>query len=244
MNMHAFRWLLRPDASDSDRHRRPRRRPGRRDGRVSGRVRRAVRELLEDRRLLATIEVTSLADNLDTDGRVTLREAILAAEIDTSVDGSAAGDGADQIVFAPNLPPEPLRLQQAADDTWGLSAFRITTPLAIVANGRMLTRDADAPQFRFFYVDPTGQLELTGLTLARRCARADRQSPDSRDHSGQWRRAGLGTGRCHSQFRSVGAELRPSVAELGCVRRCAGRRIVGRPAAGCVGDDESQYAGR
>jgi CSLREA domain-containing protein len=48
----------------------------------------------------ATITVTSLADDTVLNGQVTLREAILAANTDTSVDGSAAGSGADEIVFA------------------------------------------------------------------------------------------------------------------------------------------------
>jgi CSLREA domain-containing protein len=36
-------------------------------------------EVLEDRSLLSTITVTSLADNTTSDGLITLREAILAA---------------------------------------------------------------------------------------------------------------------------------------------------------------------
>ncbi len=171
MNIHAFRWLIRPHASREGRGRwHGRRRSGYRGG-PSRRARRAFSERLEDRWLLATIQVTSLLDNVDGDGQVTLREAIFAAETDTSVDGSTAGDGADQIVFAPSLPPEPLRLQLAADATRGRSAFRITTPVAIHADGRLLERDAAAPEFRFFYVAPTGQLELSGLTLARGVAR-------------------------------------------------------------------------
>ena len=53
--------------------------------------------------MLATITVTSLADNTIANGQVTLREAILAAENDQSIDGSTAGSGADTIQFASNL---------------------------------------------------------------------------------------------------------------------------------------------
>lgn len=60
-------------------------------------------EALEDRSLLSTITVTSLQDNLTSDGQVTLREAIQAANTDASVDGSTAGSGDDIIVFDPNL---------------------------------------------------------------------------------------------------------------------------------------------
>ncbi len=54
--------------------------------------------------MLAAITVTSLADNLFVDGAVTLREAIQAANTNTSVDGSTAGDvGADTILFDATL---------------------------------------------------------------------------------------------------------------------------------------------
>src|SRR6478735_9230660 len=48
-------------------------------------------DVLEERTLLSTITVTSLADNLDADGLVTLREAIAAANTNRRVDGSPAG---------------------------------------------------------------------------------------------------------------------------------------------------------
>lgn len=73
------------------------------------RTKRAVRrrsrraELLEARALLATITVTSLADNFDVDGEVTLREALFAANEDTSIDGSETGSGEDTIEFASGL---------------------------------------------------------------------------------------------------------------------------------------------
>src|SRR5258706_14750915 len=54
-------------------------------------------EPLEPRRLLAQIVVNELGDDLTPDGKVNLREAIMAAETDTSVDGSVAGTGNDTI---------------------------------------------------------------------------------------------------------------------------------------------------
>lgn len=66
------------------------------------RVRRtAAGQSLEQRCLLATITVTTAADAVANDGQVSLREAVQAANTDTSVDGSTAGSGADQIVFDP-----------------------------------------------------------------------------------------------------------------------------------------------
>jgi hypothetical protein len=60
---------------------------------------------LEPRSLLSVITVTSLADNLTVDGKVTLREAIAAANTNSSVDGSVAGQSGvqDKIVFQAGL---------------------------------------------------------------------------------------------------------------------------------------------
>ena len=60
---------------------------------------------------LATITVTSKNASLISagDGGVTLAEAIQAANTDTSVDGSAAGSGADIIVFHQSLKGETIR---------------------------------------------------------------------------------------------------------------------------------------
>ena len=63
-------------------------------------------EPLEDRRMLAALTVTSLADNTTADGLITLREAILASNNDAvadAVEGSQAGSGADEIHFDPGL---------------------------------------------------------------------------------------------------------------------------------------------
>src|SRR5690242_7734998 len=67
---------------------------------------RLMLEPLEERSLLATIVVTSLNDNVTVDGKVTLREAIQAANTNQSVDGSASGEVApalDTIVFQAGL---------------------------------------------------------------------------------------------------------------------------------------------
>jgi hypothetical protein len=62
-------------------------------------------EALEDRRLLAVLTVDSLLDNFNpaaptSDGVVTLREAILAANTDAAVGDAPAGSGMDEISFA------------------------------------------------------------------------------------------------------------------------------------------------
>src|SRR5947207_2345848 len=64
-----------------------------------------VADVCEDRCLLSTITVTSLADNLNVDGQVTLREAIQAANTNLAVDGSMAGESTvqDTIAFQSGL---------------------------------------------------------------------------------------------------------------------------------------------
>lgn len=78
----------------------------RRRARVLSR-RRLLAEQLEDRRLLTVFLVNDLTDgaliDLAGDGRLSLREAIEAANTDASVDGSAAGSGPDEITFTPGL---------------------------------------------------------------------------------------------------------------------------------------------
>lgn len=68
-------------------------------------------EALEPRRLLATILVDSISDDLVDDGNVTLREAVIAANANISVDGSEMGDsGRDVIRFAPSLDGSTIEL--------------------------------------------------------------------------------------------------------------------------------------
>src|SRR5262245_15641417 len=63
-------------------------------------------ELLEDRRVLAALVVTSPDDNTTNDGLVTLREAIKAANEDTvadAIEGTQTGSGVDTIQFSAGL---------------------------------------------------------------------------------------------------------------------------------------------
>jgi len=83
-------------------------------------------EQLEDRRMLAVITVDSLDDNLIVNGEVTLREAIVAANTNVSVDGSAAGSvGADTILFDAALAGQTITL--------GGTELQITEALTIDA---------------------------------------------------------------------------------------------------------------
>ena len=67
--------------------------------------RRLSHETLEDRHLLTTWTVTTLADTIDaSDGQVSLREAVDAARLDSPVGNAASGTSGDDIIqFAPSL---------------------------------------------------------------------------------------------------------------------------------------------
>lgn len=118
-------------------------------------------QVLEDRCLLSAITVTSLEDNLDVDGQVTLREAIHAANTDTSVDGSAKGDGPDTILFAEGL-TGTIRMS--------LGVYQLTSDIAVVGPGsHVLTIDAQQ-QSEIFVIDEgtpyvIKEAEISGLTL-------------------------------------------------------------------------------
>ncbi len=134
---------------------------------------RRVIERLEDRSLLSAIVVTSLADNTASDGQVTLREAIQAANTDLAVDGSTAGSGADTITFAAGLfsgGDQTLQLSIAGDHEFGPSALAITTPITISgptgSNGLTIARDSGVANLRLFVVSSAGNLTLQSLTLS------------------------------------------------------------------------------
>lgn len=106
---------------------------------------------LEDRTLLASIVVTSLADNMADDGLTTLREAIQAANSTFEF---------DEISFAPSLVGSLNLL---------LGEMVISKPLRITGNGATATI-IDAQQLsRIFEISgfSTGDVTLEKLTLTR-----------------------------------------------------------------------------
>ncbi|MEM6472687.1 MAG: choice-of-anchor Q domain-containing protein, partial [Planctomycetota bacterium] len=119
-------------------------------------------EPLEDRRLLATLVVQSASDNFDplnptTDGLVTLREAIMAANADAPVGDAPAGSGADTITFA------PVFNTRAWDIILNHGELPITSSITINGTGSgMLSIDA-IDNSRVFHVDDgvAGQSAVT-----------------------------------------------------------------------------------
>jgi hypothetical protein len=125
--------------------------------------RRLLIEPLEDRRLLATITVTSLSDGtlaqLAGDGQVSLREAIEAANDNISVDGSVAGSaGLDSIVFQAGL---------SGDVSLQDGQFEVSEPLDITGNGRTNTVIDAHNASRVFRAFPDGAFVLRDLTIER-----------------------------------------------------------------------------
>lgn len=121
---------------------------------------RLIVEHLEDRSLLSTIMVTSLADNLTAGGGVTLREAIQAANTNASVDGSAAGQAApvvDKIVFQAGL---------TGSVNLALGQFQITETVIIQGLGAAQTTINGQTNSRVFDISFTGgAVTFDGLTL-------------------------------------------------------------------------------
>ena len=131
----------------------------------------ALPDVLETRRLFATLLVNSLADSTTPgDGFVSLREAIFAAQNNTTTDlGDTGTVAVDTIVFDLS---GTIDLSIASDTSAGPSAFRITTNLIIDASsapsGITLRRDPalGAAPLRLFLVSAGGNLTLNDLTVS------------------------------------------------------------------------------
>ncbi|HEY9848357.1 MAG TPA: DUF4347 domain-containing protein, partial [Leptolyngbyaceae cyanobacterium] len=116
--------------------------------------------------VLGTLRVNSTADNTTSgDGLVTLREAIIAANNDTTTDLGETGSGADTIVLsAGNTYNLDAALTAENDFNWGNTGLPvITSNITINGNGAKITGDNN--DFRIFRVNTGGNLTLNDLTL-------------------------------------------------------------------------------
>src|SRR5579863_2158215 len=140
---------------------------------------------LETRWMLSTITVTSLADTLNAGaaGGVTLRDAIQAANADTSVDGSAAGQANVQslIAFQPGL---------TGKITLTNGQLEITSTMEIEGLGATNTIIDAQQNSRIFDITSTaGAVTVDGITLENGRT-TDSGNPDVFNHPG----AGVGDG--------------------------------------------------
>ena len=109
-----------------------------------------------------TIAVNSPADSLAIDGNCTLREAIIAANTDTSVDACPAGSGADIVM----VPPDTyiLTLVGAGEDTAATGDLDLTASADIVGSPAGAIIDGNGAD-RVLDIDPahTGGV-IVGIT--------------------------------------------------------------------------------
>ena len=122
-------------------------------------------EELEDRTLLSAIWVTSTADNMDVDGQVTLREAIEAANTDSSIDGSEAGSGADEIRFDASLAGSTIIL--------GGTQLELTDDVTIVGLGADQLKISGNNRSRIFTIEEGVTASISDLTLTNGYADGD-----------------------------------------------------------------------
>ena len=117
---------------------------------------------------MATIVVNTAADDNTVNGNCTLREAIQAANTNAAVDGCSAGSGADVITFSGALAGQTISLSISGDNTYGPSAFGITSPITIAGDaalGIILQRNGGAGRLRHFRVAAGASLTLQYVTL-------------------------------------------------------------------------------
>ncbi|MEY3176655.1 MAG: hypothetical protein RLZZ436_4569 [Planctomycetota bacterium] len=137
-------------------------------------------EVLECRQLPAQIVVTSILDQVSNDGEVTLREAIQAANLDQSVDGSVAGNGIDEIVFAPALlSAGSVQINISQGELVITSALKISGfgPASTVLSAQGLSR-------LFRITAGAADVELTGLGLTNGATYLDPSAEFPNEQSG------------------------------------------------------------
>jgi CSLREA domain-containing protein len=120
-------------------------------------------EVLEARQMLSVITVTSLLDNTTAgDGLITLREALIAANTNASVDGSVAGEAGvqDTIVFDGSLAGR-LEMNPA------LGPFVISDSVRIEASGATRLVIDGRSQLRVFDIlAGAGNVTFAGLSIS------------------------------------------------------------------------------
>jgi CSLREA domain-containing protein len=113
------------------------------------------------------ITVNTTNDEVNDSADCSLREAVIAANMDAVVDGCGAGSGADEIVFAPEVIPGMfiLAIAGAGEDAAATGDLDITDDLTISGAGASSTIiDADEID-RVFHIIGSVTVHLEGLTI-------------------------------------------------------------------------------
>ncbi|MCA9127265.1 MAG: DUF11 domain-containing protein, partial [Planctomycetales bacterium] len=130
-------------------------------------------ESLENRRLLATINVA---------GACTLIDAISSANSDTAIAGCTAGSGADTIALQANSTHTFTTINNGTTGEGDNGLPVISSNITIEGNGSTIRRDTNATdKFRLFFVVPSGTLTLKNSTVTGGVA--TRNTPDADFHS-------------------------------------------------------------
>ncbi len=111
----------------------------------------------------ATITVDTTADDVTVNGNCTLREAIIAANWDTAVDGCLAGSGADTIILPPGT--YVLTLAGAGEDQAQTGDLDISDELTISGGGKSNTTIDGNGLDRVFHVHWYQNLTITGVRI-------------------------------------------------------------------------------
>lgn len=111
----------------------------------------------------ATITVDTTADDVTANGNCTLREAIIAANWDTAVDGCLAGSGADTIILSPGT--YVLTLAGAGEDQAQTGDLDIVGELTISGGGKSNTTIDGNGLDRVFHVHWYQNLTITGVQI-------------------------------------------------------------------------------
>ena len=113
---------------------------------------------LEQRKLLATFTVTTLLDSADgsTDGQISLREAIIAADTNAAFGDAPAGSAlGDSVNFAPSLTGQQIDLSNGE--------LQISEALNIIGNGT-ITINADE-ESRVFNINSADEVRFDNITI-------------------------------------------------------------------------------
>ncbi len=131
-------------------------------------------EILEERAVPTVYVVNTTRDEVEpkTDGLLTLREAVLAANTGKQVGDAPAGTGVDTILFDASLAGEAIPLQITGDNSFGASALAVTRTLTInglpagTLRSVTIANDSNFGDRRIFLVGQGATLNLTDVIIA------------------------------------------------------------------------------
>jgi CSLREA domain-containing protein len=113
-----------------------------------------------------TIYVNTTDDELNSDGDCSLREAIRAANSDTTVDACPAGSGADTIILPAGV--YTLTISGIVEEAAATGDLDITDDLTLIGAGASTTTIDGGGLDRVFHIAPFGvdiTVEMSGMTI-------------------------------------------------------------------------------